>query len=154
MTILRLKMFSRYSNKLIKIQQIQTRQLTSKAPNSLGKAAGNKKRGDASMGDPRYANLKRILYEGEGRKSIESNTMELEKREVIERMWALLKEREATAWLQNHSGRYQAIREAMETLKTLDTNLFEAASSRIESPRFPIRMRIPTDTPPSQVWKY
>ncbi|KAJ3091791.1 hypothetical protein HK102_013436 [Quaeritorhiza haematococci] len=115
-------------------------------------------------GDKRYQVLKSMLYEGPGRTkptpstttltaSPELSPEQLEQREVIERMWALTKQREAGAQMEELKRKYISMRKAIEELEKTDRRLFEGAVKREEGDpdavvQFPRKLRVPTYTPP------
>ncbi|TPX70695.1 hypothetical protein SpCBS45565_g01586 [Spizellomyces sp. 'palustris'] len=138
-------------------------------------STSNKKVKDVSGADKRYQLIRDILYSREvpttqpkpippasaalftAPVATDPANRRALKRDAIERAWAILKEREAVAKVQELRGMYESMRSAMEELERTDRRLFEAA--KVATDRevvvvFPRRLRVPTDTPPLEGWDY
>ncbi len=104
--------------------------------------------------DKRYTLLKDILYFKSTRPEISLTEFEREQHEVIERMWALQKEREVLNLEENLRKKYTVMRRAAEELERIDERLFKGAciseaegyeSGQAVQP-FSGKLRVPVDT--------
>ena len=84
-----------------------------------------------------------------------------EQHELIERMWALEKWKEAELYSNQLKAQYESMRKAMCALRASDPFLFEGAckkdvdaDGRDKIVSFPKRFRVPTETPPLNGWSY
>ncbi|KAJ3072139.1 hypothetical protein HDU98_004151 [Podochytrium sp. JEL0797] len=83
----------------------------------------------------------------------------LSQREIVERMWCHLKAKEAVDTETRLAKKYLRIRMAMEDLEANHKDLFEgtaqvSASAIDQGEIFPRRLRVPTETPPTNGWEY
>ena len=131
---------------------------------------GAPRRKDTSgFSDKRYQLIKDILYKPPLKtpQIAKLNTTDLERREIIERVWSLLKSRESQEQEISLLKKYRSMRAALEELKETDERLFRgtgvmeshAADSEnsddntLKEPiLFPRRLKIPTETPPIGGW--
>ncbi|KAJ3410357.1 hypothetical protein HDV05_003860 [Chytridiales sp. JEL 0842] len=118
--------------------------------------------------DKRYQLIKDMLYKQPATQpdTIQESESDHEKKEIVERIWSLLKSREAKAQEESLMNKYKSMRMAMEELEKTDKRLFigtgvtnaEQARQKDESATehsfiaFPRRMRVPTETPPLAGW--
>ncbi|KAG4302154.1 hypothetical protein PCANB_001545 [Pneumocystis canis] len=97
--------------------------------------------------------LLRILYESPIQSPIQFSEEELERHEVIHRAWQICERIKRDELNKQLEKQYNKMKKACEELERTDKRLFKAAMSK-KKYYFPIEMRTPTDTPPSQIWKY
>ena len=106
------------------------------------------------VSDKKLNLLKEILYNPTPRPTPTFADEAHEQHEIIERVWALQKEREAMAFRERLQRKYKCMREAVEKLKETDERLFRLATAEeAYQPgdpvhRFPGKARVPTETPP------
>jgi large subunit ribosomal protein L40 len=132
---------------------------------------GAKRKVDSTlMGDKRYQTIKDMLY-GPNSPAVDAaleakspqSQMKLQsqeevddwnRKEIIERVWCLLKMREEEERKATLEAKYRSMRAAMEELERTDKNLFEGtkrqkdAFGRPEMILFPRNLRVPTESPP------
>ncbi|PSK39714.1 hypothetical protein C7M61_001519 [Candidozyma pseudohaemuli] len=76
---------------------------------------------------------------------------DLIKHQTITNAWKLFKRKNEEKRHRQLVKQYESIKTAMNELKEVSPELFEAANKK-ESVRFPVDMRIPTDYPPNKPW--
>lgn len=106
-----------------------------------------------SSSDSKIDLLLRILYESPVQPSIEFSEEELEKHEVIHRAWQLHERKKREKLNETLEKQYNKMKRACSELERTDKRLFRAAMLK-KRYYFPVEMRTPTETPPSQIWKY
>jgi hypothetical protein len=105
------------------------------------------------VSDKKLAILKEVLYNPASRNAPQMNDEAMEQHEVIERMWALQKQRDAIAFRERLQRKYNTMRQAVEKLKETDERLFRLATEgEAYQPgddlfRFSGKIRVPTETP-------
>ncbi|KAJ3180106.1 hypothetical protein HDU87_002331 [Geranomyces variabilis] len=133
----------------------------------------NKKVKDVLSSDKRYSLIREILYDKDvpttPAKPVQQLTAQSvsnpiatrrehdAKVDAIERAWAIEKQKEAAAKMEELRGMYESMRLAMEELERTDSRLFEAAKVGADREKvvvFPRRLRVPTETPPLDGWDY
>ncbi|KAG5519193.1 hypothetical protein PMAC_002281 [Pneumocystis sp. 'macacae'] len=97
--------------------------------------------------------LLRILYESPAQPPIQFSEEELERHEVIHRAWQICERAKREELDRQLEMQYNKMKMACIELERTDKRLFKAAMSK-KKYYFPVEMRTPTDTPPSQIWKY
>ncbi|CCJ30564.1 unnamed protein product, partial [Pneumocystis jirovecii] len=97
--------------------------------------------------------LLRILYESPIQPPIQFSEEELERHEVIHRAWQICERVKREKLDRQLEMQYNKMKKACAELERTDKRLFKAAISK-KKYYFPVEMRTPTDTPPSQIWKY
>ncbi|KAJ1549621.1 hypothetical protein HK405_004266 [Cladochytrium tenue] len=128
----------------------------------LAGSAGSGGRKDSGVLDRRYQLMKDMMY-AKVTPSASSGARrpppaKLEE-EVVERTWALVKEREAQAVRDDLRSKYRCMRAAMEELERTDKRLFVGTGAFAKKARteelvlFPRTLRVPTETPPKDGWK-
>ncbi|KAJ3407127.1 hypothetical protein HDU80_009582 [Chytriomyces hyalinus] len=136
---------------------------------SKATTAGTRRRPVVSITDKRVQTVRDILY-GPPSASTESRTTAvpapltataatLSQQELMERMWALERIREKKATEERLAVKYARLRAAMEDLEANHKHLFEGTNAKEKSAVdtgavFPRRLRVPTETPPSNGWDY
>ena len=107
--------------------------------------------------DKRYNLIKDILY-GPSSEPIKEPILpspknspvhtndEYKERDLIERAWCHFKQIEAQNQWDALKSKYISMRNAMMMLQSKDKRLFEECNKNEEYPRFPFRLRVPTDT--------
>lgn len=73
------------------------------------------------------------------------------KHQTINNAWRLFKRKNSEKRHEQLVKQYESIKNAMNELKEVSPQLFEAANKK-EPVRFPVDMRIPTDYPPNKSW--
>ena len=128
-------------------------------------AAATKKQKDAS-GDSRLQKIKSMLYdkrleperiEGQFKPTSQSpvncETADSDDAmtDAVERVWCLLKKKEAVDQQLQLNSKFMAMRDAMNELQRIDKRLFDGCNSTQDSMQlFPTNLRIPTETPPNK----
>ncbi|KAJ3233677.1 hypothetical protein HDU81_002062 [Chytriomyces hyalinus] len=136
---------------------------------SKATTAGTRRRPVVSITDKRVQTVRDILY-GPPSASTESRTTPtpaplnasaatLSQQELMERMWALERMREKKATEDRLAVKYARLRAAMEDLEANHKHLFEGTNATTKSAVdtgavFPRRLRVPTETPPSNGWDH
>lgn len=89
-------------------------------------------------------------------KLISLNNEDLIKHKTINNAWKLYQRKITIGRNEQLDKQYKSIVNAMENLKNLSPELFEAAKNNhtTSKTRFPLEMRIPTEYPPNQPWVY
>lgn len=78
---------------------------------------------------------------------------DLVKHRTITNAWNIFQRKQADQRHEQLCKQYDSIKEAMEQLKQLSPELYEAA--KLERPKFfPVDVRLPTDYPPTKPWVY
>ncbi|QSL64221.1 hypothetical protein MERGE_000376 [Pneumocystis wakefieldiae] len=97
--------------------------------------------------------LLRTLYESPVCPPIEFSEEELERHEVIHRAWQIHKRIKREELDKQLEKQYNKMKRACTELERTDKRLFKAAMKK-KRYYFPVEMRIPTETPPLEIWKY
>lgn len=71
---------------------------------------------------------------------------------VVQVAWREERLREKLAREAQHKEQYQLLQDTCEELRQVDGFLFNAAVKRVKGNKFPIDMRVPTETPPNKIW--
>lgn len=102
-------------------------------------------------GDARYTLMKEALYDESKVRNVPTiPPEELERREVIEKVWAVEQSRSAASTLNDHRKKFSKIHAAMEQLKELDETLYLAANSKsLEPELFPKSLNVYSEVPSS-----
>ncbi|RKP09544.1 mitochondrial ribosomal protein L28-domain-containing protein, partial [Thamnocephalis sphaerospora] len=109
---------------------------------------------DASLGgDPRNQMLKRILFDTPPRTPTVSEEQKAQD-QVIERAWALERQRTIDAHHQELARQWAKMEEAHDELLKADARLYRVANNYEHGMAFPRQMRAPTHTPPVGGWNY
>jgi hypothetical protein len=128
---------------------------------------GGRKKGQAIIGgDARYNLLKSVLYQAPPRDPLpitstpQTPQEEKDANDVIEKTWVLYLEEKRREQVLALKKKYQSMRNAMLELEKTDKRLFDGTQVDVESTeevvsykRFPRRLRIPTETPPTSGWQ-
>ncbi|KAJ3109987.1 39S ribosomal protein L28, mitochondrial [Physocladia obscura] len=127
-------------------------------------AAGARRKPAQGVTDKRMQIVRDILYPAAPPQvptppALKVSFQSLAQREVIERMWCRLKTIEAIEIEERLQRKYLRVRLAMEDLEKNHKELFEGTgqvtlSAIDEGAMFPRRLRIPTETPPTNGWEY
>ncbi|KAJ3289645.1 hypothetical protein HDU79_003881 [Rhizoclosmatium sp. JEL0117] len=137
---------------------IQLRSFATKVASS-----GAKKRPVQGITDKRMQVVRDILYPAPLSQpvppALKVSAETLSQREIIERMWCHLKTKEAVETEERLARKYLRIRLAMEDLEKNHKELFEGTGQVTQSAidqgeTFPRRLRVPTETPPTDGWEY
>ncbi|KAI9503234.1 hypothetical protein GGI25_004276 [Coemansia spiralis] len=104
--------------------------------------------------DPRYEQMKRILFEEEPRQLPELTAEDVERHETILRAEKIYYMQKSAQRRQERERRFGAMEKAYVALEKLDSRLFEAACKKEPNVTFPRQMRVPTETPPRVIWDY
>lgn len=80
------------------------------------------------------------------------STEDVVRHQTVAAAWKIHQKNDKAANKAKMELQYNKIQEACEELKKLDPALFEAANAR-EAKRFPVELRVPTDTPPRVAWE-
>jgi len=78
---------------------------------------------------------------------------DLARHEVVHAAWGIHQRDTQQARRQKMQVQYEKIKEACDELQKLDPALFQAANAR-PAARFPIELRVPTETPPKTAWEF
>ncbi|KTW30798.1 hypothetical protein T552_00510 [Pneumocystis carinii B80] len=103
--------------------------------------------------NPRTDLLLKILYESPVCPPVEFSEEELERHEVIHRAWQIHKRIKRDELNKQLEKQYNKMKRACAELEKTDKRLFDGAMKK-KREYFPIEMRIPTETPPLEAWKY
>jgi len=79
---------------------------------------------------------------------------DLIRHDTITKAWGVYQKDKRTIHQNQLAKQFDAMQNAMEDLKIVDPQLFEAANAQELGKRFPLDHRIPTDFPPNKVWYY
>lgn len=77
---------------------------------------------------------------------------DLIRHKTIQSAWKIFLRDENAVRMARLEAQHRKIAEACETLKDIDAGLFAAATAREVGKRFPMELRVPTDTPPREPW--
>lgn len=86
-------------------------------------------------------------------KLINLSAEDLVKHKTITNAWKVYQRQQVTKRNEQLSKQYDSIYNAMEELKKISPELYEAANAK-RTIRFPLEMRIPTDYPANSPWVY
>ncbi|EEB09296.1 ribosomal protein subunit L28 [Schizosaccharomyces japonicus yFS275] len=92
--------------------------------------------------------LRRILYESPGRKPIPMDTAALRRHEYISLAWNLSRQEKRCQQSLQLRKQYQEMQRSCQELYEISRVLFDKAMAEPKERRFPVDMRIPTETPP------
>jgi hypothetical protein len=134
------------------------------------KNAGNKKKSAAATGssnpflqgmnfdrgDARVGLARQILFSQRPLRGLRLNPQDQIRHETIHRAWLLFQSRRRREKLRRLSILQNSLVRTMKFLRETDENLYGMAvsGSRETEKRFPLVMRIPTNTLPSKWWNY
>lgn len=77
---------------------------------------------------------------------------DLVRHQVVTAAWGIHQKNEQEQRFQKLEAQYEKIKEACTELEVLDKELFAAANTKANDARFPLELRVPTDTPPKVIW--
>ncbi|KAI8098937.1 mitochondrial ribosomal protein L28-domain-containing protein [Halteromyces radiatus] len=108
-----------------------------------------------SSGDNRLEVIRRVLFESPQRPSIVSLEGEaLQQHDTIERAWKLHTMRERERKQRTLEKQFRSLHQAMSELEKTSDRLFKGAIVKSRHITYPKQAKIPTETPPTQVWDY
>ncbi|QLQ78353.1 hypothetical protein HG537_0A06000 [Torulaspora globosa] len=79
---------------------------------------------------------------------------DLIKHQTIQRCWSTYQADLRAKRNEQLKLQYKSIHKAMETLETLNPELFQAANAPEHAKRFPMELKVPTEFPPRKIWHY
>lgn len=112
--------------------------------------ASSKKK--ATYKDPRSEMIYKVLFENKAPPSLQLSPDELIRHDTIHRAWQLLQLKGREQRQVELEKQYNKMREACNELEKADKRLFQAAMTKPKTLRYPVEMRVPTDTPPAKSW--
>ena len=115
------------------------------------------KRKATSSGDPRYDIAKRILFDAPAASTLTLSTEDQIRHETIHRAWMLHESKRRGGIDKELDKQYGKMQHACRELQELHPKLYRATmagNSRADRKGFPLTMRVPTDTPPTNGWNY
>lgn len=86
-------------------------------------------------------------------KKLELSQEDLIRHRIVQVAWREERLAEKLAREQQHKQQYQMLQDTCEELRQVDGFLFNAAVLRVKGNKFPIEMRVPTETPPTKIWE-
>jgi large subunit ribosomal protein L40 len=106
--------------------------------------------------DSRVALSRRILFSQRPLRGLGLNPQDQIRHETIHRAWLLFQQRRRKARITRLKELQDSVANTLKFLKETDEKLYAMAVSgtRERERRFPLVMRIPTDTLPSRYWNY
>jgi len=106
--------------------------------------------------DARVPLARRILFSHKAIRGLQLNPQDKIRHETIHRMWLLFQNRRRRSRLTRLELLEKSISKTMKVLRETDEQLYNraVAGARDEEKRFPLVMRIPTDTMPLNYWNY
>ncbi|PVU95486.1 hypothetical protein BB561_001798 [Smittium simulii] len=127
-----------------------TRVIASQAPDSI-RQPRSKSKGNS---DPRNDQIKQILFDTE-QKQIKNFTKEdLNRHETIQTAYQLFIKEFESKRSAERVAKFAAMEAAYKELENTDMNLLRDACKKPLEPLFPMKLRVPTDTPPKIIWDY
>lgn len=78
---------------------------------------------------------------------------DLVRHQVVTAAWRIHQKNEQEQRRQKLETQYEKIKEACTELELLDKDFITAANTKPTSARFPLELRVPTNTPPKVVWE-
>ncbi|ODQ67821.1 hypothetical protein NADFUDRAFT_80969 [Nadsonia fulvescens var. elongata DSM 6958] len=119
-------------------------------------SAKKKNRGELSASQVRQKNLlSAVSGARKVPRKLDMCVEDLIRHNTVTRAWALYQKEIRDKRAQNLERQYRMIDEACDALKSAgDRNLYNKATKREFGKRFPMELRVPTDTPPKIVWQY
>ncbi|KAJ8053524.1 mitochondrial ribosomal protein L28-domain-containing protein, partial [Yarrowia lipolytica] len=86
-------------------------------------------------------------------KKLELSQEDLIRHRIVQVAWREERLAEKLAREQQHRQQYEMLQDTCEELRKVDGFLFNAAVLRVKGNKFPIEMRVPTETPPNKIWQ-
>lgn len=71
---------------------------------------------------------------------------------MVQKAWSIFMRDKKLARTQALQVQYNKIQEACDELESLDNYLAYEATKREKGKRFPLEMRVPTESPPNEIW--
>lgn len=87
-------------------------------------------------------------------KLIKLNQHDLVKHNTIQNAWRAFSRKQHNKRQDQLQKQYESIHQAMETLKSVNPQLYELANKQETKQLYPLSLRVPTDYPPNQPWVY
>ncbi|KAJ2782913.1 hypothetical protein H4R18_001992 [Coemansia javaensis] len=116
--------------------------------------AGTRRGANQTTADPRYEQMKQILFYQEPRTLPAASEEDVERHLAILRAEKIFKMTASARRRAEREARFAAMEAAYEALAEADPRLYEAACKKESSATFPRQMRVPTETPPTKIWDY
>lgn len=86
-------------------------------------------------------------------KKLELSQEDLIRHRVVQVAWREERLQQKLAREQLLKQQYEMLQQTCEELRQVDGFLFNAAVLRVRGNKFPIEMRVPTETPPNKIWE-
>ncbi|KAG5357946.1 54S ribosomal protein L28 [Yarrowia sp. B02] len=86
-------------------------------------------------------------------KKLELSQEDLIRHRIVQVAWREERLAEKLAREEQHRQQYEMLQDTCEELRQVDGFLFNAAVLRVKGNKFPIELRVPTETPPNKIWE-
>ncbi|PVU86033.1 hypothetical protein BB559_004246 [Furculomyces boomerangus] len=142
-------------NKYTKIIRTFTAQSYNLAAKAAPKQAPKAKPfGNLGPADSRHEMMRKILFEKPQKSLGELTPQDLERHDTIETAYKLFKSEQSEMKRIERDAKFRAMENAYKELENTDLTLLEDACRKSPNARFPIQLRVPTETPPKIIWNY
>ncbi|PVV02983.1 hypothetical protein BB560_002552 [Smittium megazygosporum] len=125
---------------------------------SSGSGAGvtktPKKNAEVRAADPRYKKILTVLYETPQREIDYMSEQDIERHEAIVTAYELYTAEKNAAIVAEREAKFNAMKAAYAELEKTSLPLLLDACKKDLSPSDLLQLHVPTDTPPTVIWKY
>ncbi|OMH86154.1 54S ribosomal protein L28, mitochondrial [Zancudomyces culisetae] len=104
--------------------------------------------------DSRHEQIKRLLFDQAPSTLPEMSEADLDRHFTIERARIILKKEQSKARREEREGKFNAMVAALKELENTDLALLHDACLKSNVTKFPLQLRVPTETPPKVIWQY
>ncbi|OMJ22599.1 54S ribosomal protein L28, mitochondrial [Smittium culicis] len=104
--------------------------------------------------DPRHEIMRKFLFEREPKELENLSESDHERHETIEQAFKIFKSEQSKIQRESRLKKFAAMEAAFRELENTDMRLLEDATRKSPNPKFPLQLRVPTETPPKVIWNY